>query len=1397
MTRVPFNWKRFWCPRIGHINCGDEGYLYDPESEYAMFHPSDVVPFEKISETKCLVLLGEPGIGKTTAVEKEINALKERVTDDKILHFHLGEFGNEERLFKIVFEDIAFVNWRNGAHNLHLFLDSLDECLIRIDVSAKLIENALQRSPIERLFLRIICRTADWPNSLENSLGNLWGDDFVGVYELAPLRRKDVHEAASIELGDADAFMKVVAERNVVPFAIKPVTLKMLLNIFKNDNALPSAQADIYERGCRSLCDESNESRRDSKDRRIRGNLDADERMLVAMRIAAATVFSNRYAVWTGPDHGDIPKEDITISEFLGKEALEGLNIDIRNEVISETLSTGLFTSRGANRMGFAHHTYAEFLAAWYLLRHEMAMKQISSLIVHPGDPEGRIVPQLYGVASWLAEANIETFKMILENDPEILLRCDLSLIEDKHKEELIERLLNLHERRLLLEYDFDNHTLLHQRLKNQLGKFIFDKSRAENVRNASMDIVRACNLQTLLPELAELALDQTEPIGVRVHAAAVLCRCGDKDIKSKLKPLALGAAGDDSNDELKGIGLKAVWPESITAEELFSVLTSPQNEHLIGLYHVFIDRGIAENLKTDDLPVALKWVESQLPNHHAMSRFSDLIDAIMLKAWNNLEHPGVLKSFAEATFARLKNHDGIVGRHAAPDFGEELKIHNNRRRNVLNEIIPIITAERNCFWLVWGSTPILSGTDLTWLRDKFIDETDNNQKAIIAQMMRTVFNPMECEHQNIIFDIYKTDPILESLFSPFFYVELNTPLADEMKKNHYEMKMFEEDRKAPPLTPPPRERIAAILNECETGNIKAWWALKREMTLEPNSTYYDDVIESEMTDLPGWKTSDDNIKERILNSAKLYLQDCSPESVKWLYQDKYYYPALAGYWALRLLLQCEPSYLEALKEDIWKKWVSSVVAYPACNGPLAYGDNHKVLLSRTYKEAPGEFIDILMNLIDTENGKFEHIFIIRKTDICLDERLTKALIEKIEAGKLKPNCMNNILETLLRNRAAGARESAVKIISTNKNLPQEEKMRTIHAAASLMLYSEDAGWEIVWPLIQEDENVGKSIITNIASVHNEEHTKRFLVNLPEEYISMLYLWIVKKYPYEEDPDEQGAHAVSHREQIGMLRDSLLNNLVARGTEKSCKELQRLSNELPSYDWLNRLVFKAQRIARIQTWLPPKPADIIRIAESEQSRLVSNGEQLLDILIESLERLEQKLQGETPAMRDLWNEKGQYTPKDENALSDYVKRHLDNDLKGVIVNREVEIRNNMGGQPGELTDIHVDAIIHGKEHEVLEKIKAIIEVKGCWHQEIETAMETQLVNRYLKDNQCNNGLYLIGWFMCSQWDEADYRKNNVPKMDIENARKQFALQAISLSKDGLIIKAFILNAALR
>jgi hypothetical protein len=76
-------------------------------------------------------------------------------------------------------------------------------------------------------------------------------------------------------------------------------------------------------------------------------------------------------------------------------------------------------------------------------------------------------------------------------------------------------------------------------------------------------------------------------------------------------------------------------------------------------------------------------------------------------------------------------------------------------------------------------------------------------------------------------------------------------------------------------------------------------------------------------------------------------------------------------------------------------------------------------------------------------------------------------------------------------------------------------------------------------------------------------------------------------------------------------------------------------------------------------------------------------------------------------------------------------------------------------------------------------------------------MISQLVERYLRDNECQHGLYLVGWFICDEWDDIDSRKRAAARWSIDAARDFLSEQAKELSDAGLDVRSFVMNLAMR
>jgi hypothetical protein len=355
--------------------------------------------------------------------------------------------------------------------------------------------------------------------------------------------------------------------------------------------------------------------------------------------------------------------------------------------------------------------------------------------------------------------------------------------------------------------------------------------------------------------------------------------------------------------------------------------------------------------------------------------------------------------------------------------------------------------------------------------------------------------------------------------------------------------------------------------------------------------------------------------------------------------------------------------------------------------------------------------------------------------------------------------------------------------------MPEDLKHeKAIYCGALLLIYGEEKGWKIVQEILNNEPDFGCKVIAEVARGH--DHSGAIVRSLSEQSVEDLYVWLAERFPHNEDPEMEGVHSVDTRERIAHFRDAVLRGLRERGTSEAVAAIREIAKRLPNLSWIKFTGLEARQIVMRKTWDGNSPKDILNLVRSSDNRLVDNEEQLLEVIIASFKRYQRLLLGEKPAVYDLWNT-NDWTPKKETFISDHVVRHLENDLKdrGIVVNREVQIRR------GQETDIHIVAI-REKQDGSMDQVKVIAEVKGCWHSEVKTAMQTQLRDRYLKENQCGHGLYLVAWFLCDKWKE-ESRKRKTPQWTLEEAQKFFQRQATDLSRPGEVLCAVVLDAKLR
>jgi hypothetical protein len=1364
------------------FSLGDRGFLSDPEGERGNIFNPNLTTFDELQSIACLALLGEPGVGKSWSLSADVNAYLPQSPGMPTIRLDLRSFSSEDRLYRTLFEGEAFVQWTKSDYDLHLYIDSLDECLLRIDSIAALLADEIPKYPLDRLKLRIACRTASWPPLLERALKLGYGEDSFAATELVPLRRVDVAQAATLSgITDPVSFLARVDELRIASLAIKPVTLKMLLDTFQREGDLPGNVVDLYERGCSILCEEQNESRRAA---RRTGDLSPRDRVAVACRIAAATQFGNRFAVWTGTQSEGVPEEDVTVGDLVGADEPSGSSLNVTENAVLETLGTGLFSSRGEERLGWSHQMFAEFLAARYCFVHHLPIQQLRSLVFHPR--RRRVIPQMREIASWIALRNDELFSEIAGFDPDVLLGSAAPSLSDEQRRILTGALLrNCDQSEILhIRHHLGLRHLDHPGLAEQLRPVLIDRERSMPTRYFAARIARDCAVTGLGNALLEIALSDSETHDLRTVAGYAVADIGSEEERGRLQPLLQASREIDPNDQLRGVALHAIYPGDVYDDAMWDYLESPRQALFGGSYSSFLYYSVVPKLNAENLPAALLWCAAQPPED--IGPIPELEGEIFSFALEHIEEDGIADLLASTALERARSFRPLTHGRRSRGLSETLAGNTARRRRFLEAFLPLLNRDNAHF--VLHPLSLLTLEDLQWYIDRICSVQPPSSAVVEAHLVCRLACSWEPDAMTAVWHACQRSPVLALECSQIFEpTPLDSEAARWQKMSKADLLSKHNIETAPALEP----RCEAALRLIEGGEVDAWLRLLSEMSLDEGGTHYMNLRQMEVEKLPGWVQSSEETKSRIVAAAKRFLTETSARTLEWFPSTQVPFGASAGVNALALLYGIDRAYLEGQSGDFWVAWIPSLIG----DSRVTQNRNDEIdgvntVFSMAASAAPDSMNAKLLEQIQMESDQRQFFFAGFLVDLAWSESLGIALLGKLQQDDLAPIVQGEILFKLLKSGVAGAKEWAEELVRS-----EYSNDRGIALSKALVKATDDAGWKTLWPLIQADINFGRRLLEGVSYGYDDRAV--FTNCLTDAELGDLYLWLLGQYP----PDGRMASgAMGPLDMARMLRDGTLEKLKGRATFEACDALARAELRLPQHRWLRFHFDEAELLACANTWEAESPRDIIAMASDSKKRFVESSQQLLDVILESLSRLQADLHGELASVGDLWNNKGaNWWPKQEEDVSDYLARHLKRDLadRGIIINREVQIRRGRRGEmAGQSTDVHVDAIpAPNTPGELYGPIGVVIEVKGSWNSGLMSDMEGQLRDRYMKNSAYRTGLYVVAHFRANQWDACDGRRAKSDAIDISKLRRELVEQAAGLS-GGVLIRSFVVDASL-
>lgn len=1297
--------ERATLPRSWRLRTGD-AHLEDAEPSAVLADPTVRDTASAIS-TGCTVLLGPPGAGKSTALGALVHSSPSPV---RMVSF--GSTGSEDHLRSLVAQALSELNGGGGAAPI-LALDSLDETTLATPQLASFIgEIAAAVSREARLVLA--CRTAAWLPGVQKALENRYGEH-LRVYDLAPLRRQDIVAYASSAGVDGEEFLNSVEAASVFPIAQSPNTLRLLLDTYLDDRerGLPGSQASLFGITVERMLREPNIARQ------VPGQLEDVQSLLAcAGRAAVMSLFTGRPVIRLvgGAGTGELGLEDLGPWD-------EG-RVEAGGSVLKRVLGSALFVGAGDQLIRFAHQTLAEYLAARHLLDLAIDAPQVSSLLRGRG---GLLAPQIQAVAAWLVGLSPSRFIELLQEDPAAFIASSVEMNDPTYRHAIVDGLFALAARGELLDTPPSSlGGLWYSGLSEQLLSVLGNPLATFDERYLSIRLARANRVRDLTQALTDLTLSEDEPIPLRNAAGRTVLEIGGVEAVSLIVSLADGEAAEfDTDDELFGLGLMAKLRLGRSLSEVLPVLRAPRNDNFWGNYRsllvIELPRAVGSpELPSDDLVAAGVWAaDLELAsdiNVESLSWPEDrLTDAILLACLGRLGDQGVVQAAARLIGARLRSGRTILRdsltREALPELSRDVRL----------ALLAAIQPDLDSIVGVWGlaRAGLLRAHDLPWVLDRASFATTQPEREQWVDWVRATFDPSVVEHRNAVADFVAEHADYAGLLA-----FLLKPRPDWTEVD------IDEDAADTGHVPTDEELRADLLELLSSEEPDAFLRLCHVARWTGGQRYSTNALPLDVRRLPGWHLLPASSTDQIMAAARRYLENTQPDFERYFGTSTFGWDVIAGVRALALLLTSGQG--RALEDWVWGNWVPAIVL---CSFNDDSESTMEALLAEAARRVPAMLLDATERQMVGENGW--------------------SALESV-VPLLGPSQLPWLLR-LVDDQSADVRSSTlaatrIAVLDPDTALGRmsgwlndhEPLNRTSALLCAMISAIGDRAWEAAYPTLLDDDELARSVIESLSS-------REQAYSLSEAHTVELWELVYGLFPPETDPDMMGVHTVGVREQVAFFRDRLLPAVASLGSPAALEALQALADRKASERWIRRYVAQARAARRQADW-SPLSVDELRQVVARGRRVLRSDADLLEAVIQGLGTIEARLTGATPQATLLWDHHRPYCdatagsgclPKVEDDISDYLADHLAPLLPESVVNREVQVVRLHTRGLGKKTDLLIEVPAAGDRGRDL---RVVVEVKGCWNDDIPAALQTQLVDTYLRRWPSAAGLFLVAWF---------------------------------------------------
>lgn len=1188
---------RYLCPNDKTQNLDTFSFLtgemtyVSPEIVYTM----DVYKqFKDIRNNTYNFIIGNGGLGKSTYL-KQIKTTLEKDNIPNLL-IELKSLSDENTLYNRIDQFVK----KNNSKEIYILLDAVDEAIdcnikniankisdaifqiiysykarqkLRIFNKDKL--NNIKRKKYLRRYQKIVrnlnlgtkvktiitCRDNRIPDELVPNLQKIYNTKENNTFHLCRLTEEDAKNIAKyLNCESTDDFINKVKEYNLGNFASSPITLKPLVEMYKNNELnSDSNNYDIYEILMRYWCEESEYRKNKAINNEDNFLLKpTDEILFVASKIAIELKLSGKNELSYNNYNNTISVEtfyNLTFDLPCGKK------IVFTKELVDYTLKTKIFCKIN-DKFSIDQQTYKDFLVARYLYQMNAKEKALFHILKIGKDFHPNCIESL----AYLAVKNNKIFKIVLKEIPERILLSSVFFCNDVQKEALLNAYLKCVKNDTISFWNYSpgrvffNKKLYFKKINKILKQRL--KTKDKDIKEVIIDIIWDNRLPNFAPEFRNIIFDHSENTRIKALTIYASYDCDYSDI---LKEIAKNIIefneeiNNDDKDQLRGILLCCLYPDYIDTKTMLSYLKEPKGD-FFGYYLDFIKYKLSKFVDENNAVLFLDWIIEnhkmrEIVREHYSESFSDTTKDIFKQISEILNFDLITK------YISLQLIEEYAWNIVSKEIINKILDNNEFRKFFINQLIKRASSLQNFEMFIWHlPKPPITTYEIPIYLNMYIEEEDNFRKQIIKSLIQNSFREYLynglTDDINDIYNILQTNEELKNVFGYYINAVKINPVTGEpideyaisAKKYYYsnlknKEKEKQRQQKIQKLNNTEKQ-IEKILNIYkENKNIlNTILELFKYLDLEKNSLSYRRDVSIILEDHIRWKDVTESTKLKIIDIFKEFLLTDSENEYtdidNYISENKFN----LSWNCLGILPLLKESDFENYNK-LLQNW-ANVVIYISANSEVAlklkqelikdlYALDSKIVhngVSQIITKTSGMLSYNFLKGLDLiwNNDLASHLFDLIKSKN-LNEEIKTELIQFLAYHQYEPikeyikTCIQELLKAkeidnsnvgnllnILFYGFKGKTWSYIKNLIYNNKIPKESLLILVKKTASQNIYAQDSMYKLLnskelikfykW-LIKKYPDINQSEYKT-GVVHNTDWLKDFTEHIPDYFIT-------------------------------------------------------------------------------------------------------------------------------------------------------------------------------------------------------------------------------------------------------------------------------------------------------